>query len=250
MKKLICIILFAAGFVLTSCATAGAMMKTHIPNPDDSSAPLNKDEYIVLGTVSGTGYVIASDKEINTERKAASEGVRPVHDIILEGDTLHYGYLNNHAYPFQTAEEKAVANATYNMIETALFNEADAVVYVTTRVSIIPVVNKDGGRNFFNPQSKITAKISGIAVKLRDRGTGIQPGTGEQENLDPAAAIKQKNKAEKDAADKAAAEAKAATEKAKAAQSAAAAKDNTTISDSTTTQESQTSSAVAADTAQ
>ena len=247
MKKLICIILSAAVLILTSCATAGAMVKTHIPNPDDSSAPLNKDDYVVLGTVSGTGYVIASDKEINSERKAAAEGLRPVHDIILEGDTLRYGYLNNYAYPFQTAEEKAVANATYTMIETALFNGADAVVYVTTRVSIIPVVNKDGGRNFFNPQSKITAKISGIAVKLKDRGTGIQTGAGEQENLDPAAAIKIKREAEKEAA----AEAKAAAEKEKADQSAAAAKDNTAASDTaTTTQESQTSSATEADTAQ
>jgi hypothetical protein len=250
MKKLICMTLFAAVLILTSCATAGAMVKTHIPNPDDSSAPLNKDEYIVLGTVSGTGYVIASDKEINSERKAASEGLRPAYDIILEGDTLRYGYLNDRAYPFQTAEEKAVANATYNMIETALFNGADAVVYVANRVSIIPVVNKDGSRNLFNPQSKITAKISGIAVKLRDRGTGIQPGTGEQENLDPATAIKMKKEAEKEAAAKTAAEAKASAEKAKAAQSAAAAKDNTTVSDTTTTQESQTSSAAAADTAQ
>jgi hypothetical protein len=250
MKKLISIILSAAVLILTSCATAGAMVKTHIPNPDDSSAPLNKDDYVVLGTVSGTGYVIASDKEINAERKAAAEGLRPVHDIILEGDTLRYGYLNNNAYPFQTAEEKAVANATYNMIETALFNKADAVLYVTTRVSIIPVVNKDGRRNFFNPQSKITAKISGIAVKLKDRGIGIQTGTGEQEDLDPAAAIKIKREAEKEA--EAAAEAKAAAEKEKADQSAEAAEDNTTASDTATatSRESQISSAAAEDTAQ
>jgi hypothetical protein len=229
MKKIACLLITTAALFLTSCATAGALVKNYITNPDSSLVDLNKEGYTVLGQVSGTGTIIANDKEINQEREALTAGIRPVKDIILEGDTLRYGYLNNTQYPVQTAEEKAVANATYNMIEQALYNDADAVICVKTRMSVIPFVNENGSRNIFNPKSTITAKISGIAIKIKDTGTGIKQGMGEQENLDPAATIKaQKNTEKKAEADAKAAEAKAkadakAAAKAQEDQSAAAA---------------------------
>jgi hypothetical protein len=208
MKKRISLLLAAGTLLLTSCATAGAFVKTHIANPDSSLAAVSKDEYVILGTVSGTGTIVAPDKEIIQEREALSAGVRPDKDIILEGDTRRYGYLNDPSYAVQTAEEKAVANAVYNMIEQALFNGADAVICVKTRTSIIPVVNENGSRNVFNPKSRISANVSGIAVKLKDQGTGIKEGLGPQEDLDPAGTLKAQKAAAKKAAADAASETK------------------------------------------
>ena len=213
VKKIICILIPVAAIFLTSCATAGALVKTHMANPDSSLAAINQNDYIVLGQVSGTGTIIAADKEINQEREDLSAGQRPIKDIVLEGDTLRYGYLNNTSYSVQTAEEKALGNATYNMIEQALYNNADAVICVKTRMSVIPVISGSGSRNMFTPKSKITAKVTGIAVKIKDTGTGIKNGAGEQEDLDPAATIKTQKEAEKTAETAA----KAAEQKAAAA---------------------------------
>jgi hypothetical protein len=203
MNKIICLLIPVAAVLLTSCATAGALVKTHMANPDNSLAALNRDDYIVLGQVSGTGTITAADKEIRQEQEDLSTGQRPVKDIVLEGDTLRYGYLNDISYTVQTAEEKALGNATYNMIEQALYNNADAVICVKTRMSVIPVISGNGSRNMFTPKSKITAKVTGIAIKIKDTGTGIKNGAGEQEDLDPAATIKAQKEAEKTAEQKA-----------------------------------------------
>ncbi|MCK9170322.1 MAG: hypothetical protein M0P01_07895 [Treponema sp.] len=234
MKKIICILLPVAAVFLTSCATAGALVKTHIANPDSTLAALNQNDYIVLGQVSGTGTIIAADKEITQERETLSAGQRPAKDIILEGDTLRYGYLNNTSYPVQTAEEKALGNATYNMIEQALYNNADAVICVKTRMSVIPVINGNGSRNMVSPKSKITVKITGIAVKIKDTGTGIKDGTGDQEDLDPEATIKAQKEAEKNSAAESKTESKAVP-------------DNMAAATETTNDNTQTDAAAAAD---
>lgn len=218
MKKLIIVLSALSAFVFASCSTMPlTQVNDTIAGPEMDFAKLNRDDYIVLGKVSGKGSIIASDSQISSERKNRLSGSRPSSNVTLKGDTLRYGYLNEEQFPVHTAEEKAVANAMYQMIELAEYNDADAVIFVTTRVTIVPEPQPNAFANVFKHESRINAVVSGLAVKIKDNGTGIKQGIREQEDLDPVGTAKAR-KAESDAQAKAAAaQAKEAAEKARAA---------------------------------
>jgi hypothetical protein len=155
---------------LGSCVTATPQVNAstmNIANPDVLVASLTPDDYVIAGTVSGTGKVSFN----------AGSGV-------YTGDTLKYGSLGDlgsvghittsttKSGPFglfqasqsvvstpSNSREMAIGNATYALIERAKALDADAVIFVTTSVETVG-----------DAKTKVTtttATVSGIAIKLK-----------------------------------------------------------------------------------
>lgn len=227
MKKVFYSFTLGSILVLASCASSGiAAVDATLNKQDISVSSLNRSDYTILGYVSGEGSIVASDKQIMRERS----GIRPLKRMIMKNDTFRYGYINDYKPAAMTVEETAVANAMYKMIKQAETNGADTVAFVQTHISIIPEITDNGTQNFLDPESTVTAKVTGIAIKIKSEVPALQPApVAEPEDLDPAATYKfEKANAEKIAREKADAEAEAhrkaiIEQKEKEAQEAAAA---------------------------
>lgn len=213
-------------FAFVSCASGTvAAVDTSINGQDISVTSLNRSDYTILGYVSGEGSVIASDKVIAKERL----GIRPVKRLQLENDTFRYGFTGTEHPAIMTVQETAIANAMYKMIKQAESNGADSVAFIQTRVSIIPKISSSGHQDYFNPESTVTAKVTGIAIKIKSETPSLQLApVSECEDLDPAATFKyekansEKTMREKAEADKAARIQAIKDQKAKEAADAAA----------------------------
>ena len=134
---------------------------------------LNSDEYIILGRVSGTASVSAPKKAFERERKSLATARQPEFVTVLRGDTGNYGFIGESLKETMSSTEKAVALATYDMLDTARYNKADALLCVTREVA----VESSGTKSI------ITATVSGVAVRLKTPATVLKaPPKGDDED--------------------------------------------------------------------
>jgi uncharacterized protein YbjQ (UPF0145 family) len=147
--------------IMASCATAPISTSTsNINSPYVGFADLGSGDYTVLGKVTGLAEV-----SYNQATK------------LVTGDTLKYGYLGAMGSAGQTQstsaflgilrttqvlapsspDEKATANAIFDMIEKADALGSDAVLFVTTRI----VRREEAGTTI------IHVTVGGVAVKLK-----------------------------------------------------------------------------------
>lgn len=145
----------------TSCATAPISTSTsNINSPYVGFADLASGDYTVLGKVAGEAEV-----SYNPSSK------------LVTGDTLKYGYLGAMGSAGQTQstsafwgilrstevvspsspDEKANANAIFDMIEKADALGADAVLFVTTKIA-----RREGAGTII---THVT--VNGVAVRLK-----------------------------------------------------------------------------------
>lgn len=146
--------------LITACSSTPVSTNTaSFNNPGLGLADLTPSDYTVLGKVEGSG-TIQIDKNSNE----------------ITGDTLNYGYLGSLGSAGQTYSQskffglikvtevvtpsspdaKARGNAVYEMIEEAEALGADAVIFVTTKIS----------RQDDEKQSIITATVRGVAITI------------------------------------------------------------------------------------
>lgn len=137
---------------------------------------LPRDQYIIIGKVSGEGIIVANNRDIQREAKKKAIEEPVFNEAQASGDNGRYGFLGQ-PNTNMTILEKAVAMATYKMIQAAQYNGADTVIYVNTTTTIIPK-----GHSLFSSKSTVTAKVTGLAVKIKPN-EGIQvkvPASDEQ----------------------------------------------------------------------
>ncbi|MBP5251073.1 MAG: hypothetical protein J6Z17_01510 [Treponema sp.] len=150
-----------------SCASAKNEIVAVIPEAKLDLGAMPRDSYIILGQVSGESSLLASPADIERADKNRALDIREYNTYSLIGDTGKYGFVGN-VNNNMSVTEKAVALATYKMIDVARYNGADAVVFVNSTVSI----TKGEG---FMADSTVKAKTTGIAVKLKaDKGVVIE----------------------------------------------------------------------------
>lgn len=152
---------FLLASLLASCATTPISTSTsNINSPYVGFADLSSGDYTVLGKVMGVAEI-----SYNQTTKTVS------------GDTLKYGYLGAMGSAGQTQstsaflgmlrttqvvspsspDEKATANAIFDMIEKADALGSDAVLFVTTKI----VRREEAGTTI------IHVTVSGVAVRLK-----------------------------------------------------------------------------------
>jgi|SRR5574344_181904 hypothetical protein len=154
--SILCAILFA------SCASTNVQVTNATIEPatlDLGSLP--RDQYIIIGQVSGEGIIVAKDSDIRREAKLKALQEPVFNTASVEGDNGRYGFLGEQNTNM-TILEKAIAMGTYKMIKAAQYNGADTVIYVTTTTTIVPK-----SHSLFSKESTVTAKVSGLAVKIK-----------------------------------------------------------------------------------
>jgi len=155
------LIVMSAAMIAVSCSTVPISTSTsNINSPYVGFADLGTGDYTVLGKVTGLAEV------------SYNQATR-----MVTGDTLKYGYLGAMGSAGQTQstsafmgilrttevvspsspDEKATANAIFDMIEKSDVLGADAVLFVTTKI----VRKEDAGTTI------IRVTVSGVAVRLK-----------------------------------------------------------------------------------
>lgn len=164
MKSKLCIaVVSAAALLCVSCASnnlqsINATMKE--ATIDLGSFP--RDQYIIIGQVSGEGKITVKNGTIVKEAKNKAMELPEYNNSSAIGDNGRYGFIGSNPNTNMTVMEKAVAIATYKMIQTAQLNGADTVLYVTTTTTTVPK-----SLSAFSNESIITAKVTGLAVKIK-----------------------------------------------------------------------------------
>ncbi len=154
-------IALTAVLIAAACSTVPIATSTsNINNPYVGIADLGSGDYTVLGKVTGVAEL--------TYNQATR---------VVTGDTLKYGYLGQMGSAGQTQstsafmgilrttevvspsspDEKAKANAIFDLIEKSDALGADAVLFVTTKISR----KEDAGMTI------IRVAVSGVAVRLK-----------------------------------------------------------------------------------
>ncbi len=153
------LIIFATGCATEPSRTSSA----NISSPDISLAPLEREHYTVIGTVSGRGSVTRN--ETNGEITGDSErygytGGLPGPDADSPATPTFIGIpLGSGQVDMPTPEgasAKSRANAAYEMIMEARAIDADAVIFVT----MTEEVNSDGDETTY------TVETRGRAIRI------------------------------------------------------------------------------------
>lgn len=168
MKKVTVISALLSSLLAFSCATAGKTTAVTMPEAVIDLGSMSRDQYIILGQVSGESSVTAKASDIARDLKNKVDNFREVNSYTIKGDDGNYGFIGE-ARQNLTVLERAQALALYRMIELARYNGADAVMFVNTTVS---TDTKTG----FEATTDINVKVTGIAVKIKaDAGFVIEP---------------------------------------------------------------------------
>jgi len=169
--KIVCATVATCVLLAVSCASTNVMSVNATMQPavlDIGS--LSRDQYIIIGQVSGEGYITAKTSIIKNQAKTKAV-LEPTYfstDVI--GDSGRYGFLGSEVNTNMTILDKAIAIATYKMIQAAQYNGADTVVYVTTTTKILPK-----SYSSFSSGSIVSAKVTGLAIKIKpDAGIKIK----------------------------------------------------------------------------
>ena len=118
---------------------------------------------------------------INKQIQSEATGLQVYNKYEVSGDSGKYGFINSNIDTNMSIIDKAIAMATYKMIQAAKYNNADTVIYVTTTTTIVPNTYKA-----FSKESFVIAKVSGLAVKIKtDSNVQVKiPSVSEQEKID------------------------------------------------------------------
>ncbi|MCH5291668.1 MAG: hypothetical protein J1D88_07955 [Treponema sp.] len=173
MKNIICFVSAClCTFVFASCATPLRTAVSTMPEAALDLGSLSRDQYIVVGTVAGEASVDVSSSDLKKDLEADLDEHSVGRSYKLKGDTGAYGFIGT-AKRTMTIEDRVIALATYKMIEMARCNQADAVLYVNTAIDI-----KDKKRT-----NTVTAKVTGIAIKLKPDSSEMLSLPSEQETV-------------------------------------------------------------------
>ena len=221
-----------------SCASNNIMSVNSTIQPATLDiGSLSRDQYVVIGQVSGEGIITAKTNLIKKQAKLLASQEPTYFDVEVTGDSGRYGFLGSAVNTNMTVLEKAVAIATYKMIQAAQYNGADTVVYVTTTTKILPK-----GYSSLSSESIVSAKVTGLAIKIKpDSGVNIKIPEPE---VSVVKQLENEKEAEKEA-EKAAKKAKseAGSKKAKPAKAEAASSDEEVTTDTTNNAEATTPAA-------
>ena len=163
MKKLFT--LCAAVLTLAACSTVPPAENLTMQEAELNLSSLKRDEYVILGRIAGEATATISSATLKSDIKKRTSGEPTAYSTVFPGDSGHYGFVGTKAATNMGITEKITAMATYNMLNTAKFNDADAVLYVTRQLQVTERGSK----------SVVTAKVSGVAIQLKaDEGVEIK----------------------------------------------------------------------------
>lgn len=142
--------------ILTGCASDIGSKRANINNAHIGFSDLTRDDYIILGRVTGESTV-----SVNALLNK------------INGDTLEYGYLNELGYAGELStnllggqsvvlvptnvEDQARRNALYKLILEAKKLDADTVIFVNTMIE----------QDITKKVKTIHVKASGLAIKIK-----------------------------------------------------------------------------------
>ncbi len=165
-------VLFLAALSLSalSCASNQAITYRAMPEATLDLGSLSRDQYIILGQVSGTSSITVKSSDLLHDSKAYALGESKVNSYTIRGDSGNYGFIGNANQKNLTVRERAVALATYRMIETAQYNGADAILYVSTSLT-----EENASDSSLSTETRLRVTTTGLAVKLKaDEGCTIE----------------------------------------------------------------------------
>lgn len=181
-------VLFLATAILSILSISCATTKVQTINSTIQEAQLDlgslpRDQYVIIGKVEGEGRITAKTSTINKQIRSNAEGLQVYNNYEVSGDNGKYGFINSEIDTNMSIIDKAIAMATYKMIQAAQYNNADTVIYVTTTTTIVPNTYKS-----LSKESFVIAKVSGLAVKIKtDSNIQVKiPSVSEQEKIDDA----------------------------------------------------------------
>jgi len=163
MKKLFVAFASVLCLFLVSCASNSFGSLCEFPVID--SGDLASGRYIVMGEVTGTSYISMTNKEYNklieNEFSYDPQNV----SVNFENDTATYGFIGKPVNIKMNVFERSAALAEYDLIQTAKYNEADAIACFKSETTIIA----DSHR------TTVKTVVSGLAVKVNtDSGYTIK----------------------------------------------------------------------------
>lgn len=161
-----------------SCATVTRTTAITMPEVQLDLSSLPKEQYVIIGKMTESASVVASTNAIAQEKKRFALGEKAVNSATVSGDSGNYGFIGGLFKENMTVQERAVALATNKLLDLARYNEADAMLYVTTQVT----TQKESGS-----KSRVTATVSGYAVKITPDAEAKYPQLLKEEEAAPVA---------------------------------------------------------------
>ena len=157
-------------FTAISCASTQPHTYRVMPEAQLDLGSLSRDQFIIVGQVSGTSSVTVKTADLTNDEKNFAYKESKWNNYTILGDNGNYGFVGKANTKNLTVQERAIALATYRMVETAQFNGADAVLYVQTTVNV-----EDAAASIMNNEKKIRVTVTGLAIKLKaDSGYEIK----------------------------------------------------------------------------
>ena len=163
MKKIFMALAGVCCMFFISCASTSFSNLSEFPLIE--SGELSSGRYIVLGEVTGTSNLSMTsdeyDKLIRNEYSYEPQNIQ----VNFHNDSGDYGFIGKQKNIKMNVFERSAALAEYKMIQTAKFNEADAIFGLKSNT----VVEKN--------YRTVTVKtvVSGYAVKIKpDAGYTIK----------------------------------------------------------------------------
>ncbi len=141
--------------LFVSCASIPSGTKATM---EETQVSLNRDQYTIIGRITESATVIASNSAIKREVKNYATGIKEINKASLKGDDGNYGFIGSNIPSNMSVKERAIALATYKLLNVAKYNNADALIYVTQDIS----VKRESGA-----KSSVTATVSALAVKVK-----------------------------------------------------------------------------------
>ena len=163
MKKLF--VAFASIFCLffVSCASNSFGSLCEFPVID--SGDLASGRYIVMGEVTGTSSISMTNKEYNNLIKNEFSYDPQNVSVNFKNDTATYGFIGKPVNIKMNVFERSAALAEYDLIQTAKYNEADAIACFKSETTIIADSH----------HTTVKTVVSGLAVKVNtDSGYTIK----------------------------------------------------------------------------
>ena len=163
MKKILSALAGLFCLLFASCASNsfGSLCEFPLINSGD----LASGRYIVMGEVTGTNSLTMTNEEYNKLIKNEFAYDPQNISVKFANDTATYGFVGKPVNIKMNVFERSAALAEYDMIQTAKFNEADALACFKSETTI----SSEHGH------TTVTTAVSALAVKVKaDNGYSIK----------------------------------------------------------------------------
>ena len=164
MKKIAAALAGLCSLFFISCAsnTFGSLCEFPLINSGD----LASGRYIVMGEVTGENSLTMSNEEYNKLIKNEFAYEPQNLSVKFANDTATYGFIGKPVNIKMNVFERSAALAEYDLIQTAKFNEADALACFKSET----IISSEHGR------TTVKTVVSALAVKVKaDNGYSIKP---------------------------------------------------------------------------